>query len=77
MYHEGDNGFIFIGRSIYRRAFCIAVGIGRRDNPAEGECLFERVWELVPRLPLKLWRESGALFIEYGFGYRRRSRKLL
>lgn len=37
MFHEGDNGFISIGRSFYRRAaFCVEIGVGRIENPAEG-----------------------------------------
>lgn len=68
MYHEGDNGFIFIGRDFMRpRGFCIQIGYGRIDNPRVGEISFRHVWEWVPRLPV-------SIRIEWGFGPWRRIR---
>jgi hypothetical protein len=77
MYRRWSNASLLIGRDMLVNRFVVRLCWGFIDGAPLGSWPWRHIYEWQPRWPVRLWRSfDGALFIEYGFGARRRIQQL-
>lgn len=48
--------YLYVGRDFYScRPFCIFIGLGKREDAAEGDIIFKWWWKWSPRFPQIIW----------------------